>query len=217
MIIAYILPGFIGLAGLVPLFPVVGAWLHPVNQAGLDLGAPIYALMAAMTFGMILSCFRWMIVDRLHHRTGVALPAWNDSRLDERLDAFDYLVEVHYRYYQFYANTLVAILWAYGINRLLRTSPPLGIGTDLAALILSFVLFVGSRDALTKYYSRTSRLLGPIAEKDSSETMTNGNHHGHESGASSPRPNPEPTPRAELEVTTQPQQPPQAKNTPQQK
>ncbi len=70
LIVAYILPGFIGLAGMVPLFPVVGGWLRPVNQSGLDLGAPVYALMAAMTFGMILSCFRWLIVDRLHHQIG---------------------------------------------------------------------------------------------------------------------------------------------------
>jgi len=184
----------------------------------LDLGAPIYALMAAMTFGMILSCCRWLIVDRLHHRTCVRLPEWNDSRLDDRLDAFDYLVEVHYRYYQFYANTLVAIVWAYGVNRFTRTLPLLGVGTDLAALILCFVLFVGSRDALTKYYTRTSRLLGPIAEKDfQGKTMTNGNHHDPVGGGSSPRPRPEQTSPAKQEVTTKPEQPSQAEAKPEQK
>jgi hypothetical protein len=218
LIIAYILPGFIGLAGMVPLFPVVGAWLHPINQGGLDFGAPLYALLAATALGMILSCCRWLIVDRFHHWTGVQLPEWNDSRLDDRLDAFDYLVEVHYRYYQFYANTLVAIFWAYGVTRLTRTLPLLGLGTDLAALILCFVLFVGSRDALTKYYTRTSRLLGPLAEKDfQGKTMTNGNHHDPVGGASSPRPRPEQPSPAKEQATTKPEQSSPTKAKPEQK
>ncbi len=148
----------------------------------------------------------------------MVLPEWNDNRLDERLDAFDYLVEVHYRYYQFYANTLIAIVWAYGVNRFSGKLPLLGVGTDLAAVILCFVLFVGSRDALAKYYTRTSRLLGPIAEKEFlGEVMTNGNHHDHVGGGTSPRPRTESVPPAKVEVPAKSQPPTEAKVAPQQK
>ena len=55
--------------------------------------------------------------------------------------AFNYWVEQTYRYYQFYANTLIAVLWAYIVNRYFETSPLLGLGTDLGVLILCAVLF----------------------------------------------------------------------------
>ncbi len=80
-------------------------------------------------------------------------------------------MESHYRYYQFVANSLVAVIWAYAINRWLGTSALLGIFTDIGVLILCITLFTASRDALSKYYSRTGRLIGPIVQKGSK-----GNH-----------------------------------------
>jgi hypothetical protein len=98
--------------------------------------------------------------------------------LEERIISFNYLVESHYRYYQFYANTLIAILFAYGINRLLKTSSLLGLGTDLGVFILCAVLFSGSRDALWKYRSRSGQLVGQVAGKDfTGDEMTNGIDH----------------------------------------
>ncbi|HVV70327.1 MAG TPA: hypothetical protein VHI52_02330 [Verrucomicrobiae bacterium] len=112
---------------------------------------------------------------------GIKRPEWRDQHLDGSLEAFDYLVENHYRYYQFYSNTLVAILWAYPVHRAMNSSPLLGFGTDLGAIVLCAVLFAGSRDTLAKYYSRTSRLMGQVAEKDG-DVMTNGNHTAEMSG-----------------------------------
>lgn len=61
-------------------------------------------------------------------------------------------LSVHYSsntdlYYQFYANILIALLWAYPVHRLLRTSSLLGVGTDLGVIVIAAVLFAGSRDA----------------------------------------------------------------------
>jgi hypothetical protein len=165
LVVAYLLPGFIGLAGVAPLVPVVSAWLHPGTYAEASLGPPIYAVLAATTLGMIASCFRWLIIDHAHASTGMKPPRWDDARLNERLGAFNYLVESHYRYYQFVANTLVAVVWAYAINRWLHTSPLLGVGTDFAGVILCAVLFAASRDALSKYYSRTTALVGSSATR----------------------------------------------------
>jgi len=176
LIVAYLLPGFIGLAGIAPFVPLVAAWLKPGSYAEASLGPPIYAVLAAATIGMIVSCFRWLVIDQIHHWTGVKAPVWDDSRLEDRLSAFSYLVENHYRYYQFLANTLVAVLFAYSIDRWITNSSALGAGTDLGVFILCVVLFAGSRDSLAKYYERTTRLIGRVAEKGS-EAMTNGNHH----------------------------------------
>jgi hypothetical protein len=165
LIVAYLLPGFIGLVGFVPLFPVIGQWLVPVSGSGLGIGPPVYAIMAATAVGLVVSCFRWLLLDQLHHRTGVQPPAWNDARLDSVLRGFDYLVQNHFRYYEFCGNTLIALLWSYGVIRFIGTFAFLGIGSDLGMVILCVVLFTASRDALKKYYKRTGQLLGQVAGK----------------------------------------------------
>ena len=189
LIVAYLLPGFIGLAGLAPFIPTVSEWIRPVNQGEASFGPTVYAVMAAMTVGMIVSCVRWLVLDHLLHWTGVSHPVWDDRQLDKNLAGFNYIVEAHYRYYQFYGNTLVAIVAAYGLNRMEGTWRLLGTGTDIGILLLCVVLFAGSRDALRKYYSRTGRLIGVIAKKGSAgDVMTNGNHHSQEAGAATPPP-----------------------------
>jgi hypothetical protein len=167
LIIAYLLPGFIGLVGIASLFPTVAVWLQPVNQSGTGLGPAVYVVLAAMAIGLITSVFRWILIDHIHHLTGLRPPNWDDSRLDDRLAAFNYLVENHYRYYQFVANTLIAVVWTYSINRWMKTSSLLGVGTDLGVVILCVALFAASRDALSKYYFRTGRLVGHVVEKGS--------------------------------------------------
>jgi uncharacterized membrane protein YciS (DUF1049 family) len=128
--------------------------------------------------GMIVSCFRWLLIDQLLKLTGVPAAVLDYRALEERIISFNYLVESHYRYYQFYANTLIAVLFAYGINRLLKTSSLLGFGTDLGVLILCAVLFAGSRDALWKYRNRSGQLVGQVAGKDfTGDEMTNGIDH----------------------------------------
>lgn len=167
LVVAYLLPGFIGLAGIAPLVPLVAAWLQPATYAEASLGPPVYAILLATTVGMIASCFRWFLIDHVHRWTGVPPPQWDDSRLEGRLAAFNYLVESHYRYYQFVANSFVAVVFAYVINRVIGTSPVLGLGTDLAIVLMCAVLFAASRDALSKYYSRTAQLLARVEDSSS--------------------------------------------------
>jgi hypothetical protein len=206
LIIAYLLPGFIGLAGVAPFVPAVAGWLLPVGYSEASLGPPLYALLAATTTGMTISCFRWLLIDHFHHWTGVVPPIWDDSLLARRLTAFTYLVENHYRYYQFVANTLVALLWTYSIARWLNLSPLLSIWTDVGVLGLCAALFAASRDALTKYYTRTARLIGVGGRtRFGEEAMYNGNHHSTEAGGAS-KPAPQPKSQSNLKTTSKPEQ-----------
>ena len=204
LLIAYLLPGFIGMAGVAPLSPIVAAWLQGQSLGTAGVSPSLFMLMGAVTLGLIISCFRWLLIDSALHRTGLRRPVWKDHRLDESLEAFDYLVENHYRYYQFYANTLMAILWSYSVHRAVKSSPLLGHGTDLGALILCAVLFAGARDTLAKYYQRTSRLIGHVAEKER-DVMTNGNHHEQEGGAAhEPQPGKKPDGKPEAMKKAEP-------------
>lgn len=187
IVIAYVIPGFVALAGMTPLFPTVARWLRPVEQGDLGFGPPIYALLAATACGLILSCFRWLILDQhLHRWTGLRAPVWDDRYLSERLSGFSYLVENHFAFHLFAGNTLLAILMTYCLNRGFRTVAFLGWGTDLGMIILCLVLFTASRDALAKYFARTSRLIGSVAEKNRGTVMFNGNDHGGSGKAEHP-------------------------------
>jgi hypothetical protein len=158
LIVAYLLPGFIALGGFALLMPEVADWLQPVEGES-GIAPSVYTVMAATALGMILSCFRWLLIDHVFAWTGITPPEWEFERLEQRLPAFDYFVEYHYRYYQFYANTFIAVLWTYALNRWLGTSAFLGVVTDAAVLLFSAALLAGARDALRKYYQRTNRLL----------------------------------------------------------
>lgn len=190
LLVAYVVPGFVGLTGLIPLFPSVGSWLHPVPQGDLGFGPPVYALLGATAVGLIVSCFRWLLLDQLHHWTSLRRPVFDDSRLQENLEGFDYLVQNHYRYYEFTGNTLLAGLFAYLTHRGMATNAMLGGPTDLAMTTVALALFWGGRDALRKYYRRTAALAGATAEEGGCP-MFNGNHHSHEGGAA---PEKRPTP-----------------------
>ena len=185
---AFLIPGFVGLAGLAPLIPLVGEWLQPVNLGTRGIGPTVYALLAATAVGMILSCLRWLLIDQVLEWSGIRAPTINFRQLGSHLEAFDYLSDNHYRYYQFYANMLVAILVVYPIDRLLRTSPLLGSATDTGVILLCVVLFMGACDTLSKFRSRVSQLIGLIAE-EGKVVMTNGiDHHGAGSNGRKERP-----------------------------
>jgi hypothetical protein len=191
-IIAYLLPGFIALGGLAPVVPAIARWLQPVSAGQYDLGVgpPLYTLLGAIAIGLLLSCFRWALIDHAHQAMGVRRPVWDDGELDRVLDGFDYLVQNHFRYYEFCGNALLAILIAYLANRTAGTFAFFSIWTDAAATALLLVLFFASRNALSNYYTRTSRLIG---QAQLGETMFNGNDHGGPSHPQAPaKPSPDP-------------------------
>jgi hypothetical protein len=160
LLIAYVVPGAIVLIGLGAFSPAVQAWLLKPSPTEPSIGGFLFVTLASVTAGMTASAVRWAIIDRLHHCTGVVKPAWDDSKLPERLEAFEAIVEAHYRYYQFHSNSLVAMLFSYAAWR-----PSLGIRplwSDLGIVFLSAIFFAVSRDNLRRYYGRAAVLLGPL-------------------------------------------------------
>lgn len=184
LVIAYLLPGFIALIGVAPFVPMIAGWLKADQSGG--FGAPVYALLAATAAGMVVSCFRWFLVDQILVMTGLERPAFNARALDQNASALNYLIENHYRYFQFYANTLVAIIWTYFIYRSHGTSSHLTFVTDAGVMVLCAVLFAGSRDALGKFRIRSRLLAGQLVTNFSNgEIMTNGIDHNGGGGSNS--------------------------------
>jgi hypothetical protein len=157
LVIAYVLPGFTALNGFPLLSSSAAAW-----GTGGDSNPPLTAFLSgtvmALAAGLTVSTVRWLVIDQLHHRTGLKPPARDFAKLEARVAAFEYLVLVHYRYYKFYANMVVALLWAYAARDYVQGWR----GAVCLPLVLLF--FVASRDSLRKYYQRTGDLLGEPSE-----------------------------------------------------
>jgi len=172
LLIAYWIPGFLALAGVAMLSPPVAAWL--AADPGPSIGGFLYSTLASLGAGMTVSALRWAIIDTLHQYTGLPRPEWDDSKLTERLPALEYLVETHYRYYQFYGNSLVAMTLTHAAWRISAFGAAAPWGLPEAGLVLVGLVFLaGSRDTLRKYYRRATLLLG---QPKGRRIVSNGGH-----------------------------------------
>ena len=120
----------------------------------------LYVTLASIAAGLTISAVRWLLIDKLHEWTGLRRPTWKVRQIQANLAALKLLIEDHYRYYQFYANSLVATTFAFAVQRI-ESGFGAGFGVrDLLFFLIAVVLFIGSRDTLRKYYERTDDLLG---------------------------------------------------------
>lgn len=159
-LIAYILPGFVVLLGVSFFSPTVQSWLAASPILAPTVGGFLYVTLGSTAAGLIVSAVRWAIIDTIYHHTGIPEPQWSFAALRDRLGAFETLVQYHYRYFQFYANMLVAISFAYAARLLAVGIDSIqSLGLHVGFVIVWIILLAGSRDALRKYYRRASDLL----------------------------------------------------------
>lgn len=168
LLVAYVLPGFVVLWGLSVALDPVSAWLTGAGPHGPSVGGVLYVVLASVGLGMTVSLVRWLVVDTFHHCTGVPRPPWDDAKLVDRLPAYTLLIEIHYRYYQFYANTFIAAWFAYAVWSA-TDRPPFPGWAEVGMFHFSVVFLAGSRDALRKYYQRTAQLLGTVESEVSDD------------------------------------------------
>ena len=158
LLIAFVLPGFVLLWGIAPYSATISGWLGQTTSDAPTVGGFLYVTLVSVGLGQLVSTVRWLLIDSIHHHTGIYKPNWSFSQLrsKETVAAFDRFVEDHYRYYQFHANGLVAITSAI----ILRWH---AVGFRLIDVVLLLLcdalLFVGSRDNLQRYYRRAESVL----------------------------------------------------------
>ena len=154
------LPGFLLLTAVSLLVPPLETWLLGPASDAPSVGGVVYATAASVLLGKLLNVVRWAFLDTLHTATGLRRPVWNERLLPERLSAFQLLVENHFRYYEFYGNTAIALPLAWMCVRLSSTSSAIPLGLpDAGVVILTLLLLVASRDALRRYFLRSADLL----------------------------------------------------------
>ena len=162
VVVAYLVPGFVVLWGASYLSPIMRTWLATPPDNLPTVGGLLYVTVASLAAGMTVSAIRWAVFDTLHHRTGVVPPRWDFATLPEKLDAYQALIEIHYRYYQLHSHLLLALAFVYGARFFATPWRAYRVGAvDLGFVIVGVVLFFAARDALSKYYGRAGELLKP--------------------------------------------------------
>ena len=160
LVIAYLLPGFTAVWGTAIVNGAVG-W-RSLIQDGASLGAFLSTTVLALAAGLTLSTLRWLLIDNLHHATGIRRPNRNFAALAKNVEAYAFLNDAHYRYYQHAAGMFLATIWVYGVWRYVDPARPIG-WADLGIVALAALYYLGSRDALAKFSRRSEQLLAPEA------------------------------------------------------
>ncbi|QDT91473.1 hypothetical protein [Gimesia algae] len=166
-LIAYLVPGFTTLWGISFFSTTVQTWIGILPSESPTVGGFLYITIGSVAVGLTVSTIRWIVIDTIHHWTGISDPGWNFSKLQKNINAFDRLIEIHYHYYQFYANSIIAMIIVYSARRISLGlwSAPMGWIEALLGIFL-LIFFAGSRDTLRKYYNRTTQLLEMEVEED---------------------------------------------------
>lgn len=159
VVIAFLLPGFVALCGASVHSVTLAAWLLGSSEMPTaTFGGFLFSTLAALFLGLLCSTGRWLLVDSLHHWTGVRSPRRDFRRLQANLDAYRLIEANHYQFYQFYANSLVAWIASYLAYRFSHAKG-FDPWSDSAAAAIAVLLFLGSRDTLRKYYDRIDAVL----------------------------------------------------------
>ncbi len=160
-LIAYLVPGATVLFGVSQFEPALKSWFAVNPMQAPTIGGFLYLTIASIACGMVVSAVRWAVVDTFHHITGLPLPPLDFSKLGSNVEAFNLLIEIHYRHYQFNANMLVATAIAYMSYRLKHDAPLSWL--DVGFVLLEIIFLATSRDTIRKYYSRSQQLLMPTS------------------------------------------------------
>jgi hypothetical protein len=166
VVIAFWLPGFLLLWGLSYSSPDIASWLSGSSRLGeASVGSFLYSTLASLAVGLLISAVRWLVVDHFLWLCGYCVehlrrPELDLSRLTNKdvMAAFSGAVENHYRYYQYYSNTLIAVIigfidyaWNEGGIELSRLT--------VAVIGVGIALLLAAGDSLRKYHKAASQIL----------------------------------------------------------
>ncbi len=154
LIIAYILPGTVTVYGLRYLSPRIDALWSTLERGQIVAGPLILIGVSALAVGLILSSFRFVVLEPILYCTGVNRTTIKYDKITntERLNLFNQMVENVYRYEQFYGNVLLSLLLFFILRYFVGDKPIVQTRGDfvafIAILVSLVVLFFATRTQL---------------------------------------------------------------------
>ncbi len=161
LVIAFLVPGFIGLWALSYFDPTAAKWLGTAAEKETTVGGFLFVVVASLGIGVFLSGARYFVFDKFLLKDLGGRPDVEDANRKEAEASYQSLKADYYQFYQFYANTAVALVLAFGAWWVTK-KPPAGdvVLLGVVTAVVEVILYLSARDSLTKYHRHTIRLLG---------------------------------------------------------
>lgn len=158
--IAFLIPGMVALYALSYFMPDLRTWFGLMAEQSATVGGFLFVVVGSIGVGVVVSGVRWFLCDWFL-APQVSLNTQR-RREGETEAAYQALIANHYQYYQFYANTSVALVWLF-LSWLVAKDP--GGTLVLQRLVLLAIsacgLLLFARDAMKKFNRKALQLLGP--------------------------------------------------------
>lgn len=157
--IAFLLPGLVGLYALSFFEPRILDWFGLAAQQEASVGGFLFVIVSSIGIGVFISGMRWLFIDWIFGAPP-AIESRSRTRDQQTEQIYQDIRIQHYQFYQFYANTLCALVLVY-IAWFIATNPPWSnAGTRGGVLIgIGVVLFLSARNAVHTYDRKVLNLL----------------------------------------------------------
>lgn len=157
VLIAFVAPGFVALQGGSYHVPTARAWMAAAIEKEQGVGVFLFVLLASLSLGLVVSGVRALAIDNLLRfrwllrRLVVPGLSLDWSKVDDKkLPVLLVIRDGYFRHYQFYSNTLVALLlWT--LSHAFSTEPSMSwqYRALIAAALLA--LLFSARESLLRY------------------------------------------------------------------
>jgi hypothetical protein len=159
VIVAFVAPGFVAFYATSYQFPGALNWTTAASEKDPTVGIFLFVLLASLSTGLVVSGVRALLVDhvlrsrRLLGRFAVPTCRINWSKVDDKkLRVVNAIRDGHYRYYQFYSNTFVAmVFWVCSRSYAVKGAAALTWGRWALIFAMLLALLVSARESLLRY------------------------------------------------------------------
>ena len=164
ILIAFVAPGFVAFWAASYHIPMATAWMTAASDKEQNVGIFLFVVLTSLSLGLVISGVRALVFDRLLRcgllgKLAIRQLKLDWSKIDEKkLPLLLTIRDNHYRYYQFYSNTLTAfILWV--LARAFANATPLSWPFWALSATASVALLLAARESLDKYVVAVDQLI----------------------------------------------------------
>jgi hypothetical protein len=119
VMIAFVAPGFVTFQAISYHVSIAQAWMDAASNSDQSVGVFLFVLLSSLALGVVVSGLRALVIDKLLRARllgSLAVPTLNLDWAKVDVAKLPILLTIrdgHYRHYQFYSNTSIAlVLWA---------------------------------------------------------------------------------------------------------
>jgi len=161
-IIAFLLPGLLGLYALTYWSSTAAQLIGPAFKADANVGPSVILLLIALGVGLLVSALRFYLFEKLLCRNH-KFPTDMFSKLaaEKKLESFKAVVDEHYRYHQFYGGCCVAVLILYAgwFRHAVYNLDRRFILVSVAFILFEWLTIVTGMDAFVRYVQRGTTIV----------------------------------------------------------